>query len=200
MRYTEDHKIIAIRADGSLLTEDVLVQNDVGRSNYDGGAFYERDDFKWKGLETFPTIVQQLGYEQITFGHENAMALLPGGRIVYWGGVSVRVTNNGLRGKSGAASSIQADAVPAQINEILFPQNYPFWGSGSLNDNISDAGELQMLQPGGLGIQWGGDGNPQYEVQTTTDINDSTSWEALPVGTNPELRYYRIREIREETP
>ena len=190
--------IIAIRADGSILTQDALVSGWTRRSNYDGGAFYEGDDFKLKGLETFPTIVQQLGYEQITFGRENAMALLPGGRIVIWGGVSVTRTGP-TDGTSGGAIAIQADAVPAQINEILFPQNYPFWGSGSpINQNISDPGELQMLQAGALGIQWGGDGTPQFEVQTTTDINDASSWESLPVGTDPELRFYRIREITQD--
>ena len=89
LRYENNH-IIAIREDGSITTEDALerVITRTDKSSYEeGGAFYEGRDFKLKGLETFPTVVQQLGYEQLAFGEENALALLPGGRIVIWGGV-----------------------------------------------------------------------------------------------------------------
>ena len=204
LRFENNH-IIAIREDGSFLMQDKQVGVGVNRyEDYDGGAFYVEDqttsnqdgtidDFWLRGLETPPTIVQQLGYEQISFGHENVAALLPGGRMVLWGGLNVKSTNN------LSAHPIQAETVPAQINEILFPQP-DLWGTVPQNFYSPSQAQLQDLKDGTLeGIQWGGNGNPQYEVQTTSDINDDTSWESLPVGTDPELRYYRIKEITQDT-
>ena len=200
LRY-ENGNFIAIREDGSFLMEDKKVGLGYDRidKGYDGGAFYVEDetgsneDFLLRGLETFPTIVQQLGYEQISFGHENVAALLPGGRMVLWGGLNVKSTDK------LSAHPIQAETVPAQINEILFPQP-DLWGTVPQNFYSPSQAQLQELKDGTLeGIQWGGNGNPQYEVQTTSDINDDTSWESLPVGTDPELRYYRIKEITQDT-
>ena len=117
--------IIAFRDDGSFLVQDKRVGSDGGRvkMGYEG-PFYERDpekpdstnDFLLRGLEIPPSIVQQLGYEQIAFGRENAVAILPSGRMIIWGGVNIATTGY------EKSHPIQADAVPAQINEILFPQ------------------------------------------------------------------------------
>ena len=199
LRYENEH-IIAFRADGSFLMEEKQVGINVNRYNvYDGGAFYVEDetggklDFWLRGLESLPTIVQQLGYEQIAFGRENAMALLPGGRVVIWGGVDTSSTN------SDSAEPTQTEAVPAQINEILFPQN-----AAPLQElSRPNAGELLMLKEGGMGIQWGGNGNPQYEVQVTNDINDESSWQSLtlpfPEVSDSETLFYRIVEITDES-
>ena len=198
LRYENEH-IFAIREDGSILMPDKQVGvGEYRYGNYDGGAFYVEDDtgsehnktdFLLRGLETPPTIVQQLGYEQISFGHENVAALLPGGRMIIWGGVDIYSTDN------RKSNPLQAEAVPAQINEIVYPQT----GIAPINEfSRPNVGELEMLQAGALGIQWGGNGTPQYEVQTTTDINDASSWQSLPIGTDPNLRFYRIKEITQD--
>ena len=85
--------------------------------------------------------------------------------------------------------------MPQEVNSILFPQTAASLGG-------PNAGELSMLQAGALGIQWGGDGNPQYEVQVTNDINDESSWQSLsqplPVVSGNETLFYRIKEITQD--
>ena len=106
----------------------------------------------------------------------------PGGRLIIWGGVDIIKTGN------SAESPIQADAVPAQINEILFPQTNV---ARLAQSAAPDMAELSMLEAGGLGIRWG-ESNTPYEVQTTTDILGG-EWESLPTDANN--RFYRINPV-----
>ena len=119
-------------------------------------------------------------YTQITCSPMQAAALLPSGRMVIWGNYQFYATTHGF----------PSAVVPQEVNSILFPQT-----ASRLSDGGGpDAGELSMLEAGGLGIRWGA-GNPQYEVETTTDLADENSWAPLP--TDADNRFYRIQQTNE---
>ena len=105
------------------------------------------------------------------------LALAQSGEIIAWG-------DNGYG---------QLD-VPAEIYRPSPLRLAEMGISGSAQGTAPNEAELSMLESGGLGIQWG-EGNPQYEVQTSTDLLNANSWEALP--TDASNRFYRIQEANE---
>lgn len=151
----------------------------------DGSLAATQDTPEYDRIEQFPSVVQKLGYTQIAISFNRATALLPSGRMVIWGDYEFYQTAHGF----------PTAVVPQEVNSILFPQTAASLGG-------PNAGELSMLQAGALGIQWGGDGNPQYEVQVTNDINDESSWQSLsqplPVVSGNETLFYRIKEITQD--
>lgn len=136
-------------------------------------AIFDYSNYRY--VETIPAIVQQVGYTQLAYCSLRAAALLPSGRMVIWGNYEFRDT---------VAFGISPSMVPHEVNSLLYPQTVD-----PLPENPT-AAELNMLQGGGLGIQWGS--NTQYEVQTTTDILGG-QWEPLP--TNANNRFYRINPV-----